>query len=100
MKFVILLVAAVVLVGMLAATWRRLTGKDDAAKPAPKNQSRKNARGQPLAAPTMRACAHCGVHMPETEMLRGDGQFFCSPAHLQAGPRDRTAARGSRDSQL
>lgn len=33
-------------------------------------------------------CAHCGLHLPESEAVRSaDGRDFCSPAHLSAGPR-------------
>ncbi len=33
-------------------------------------------------------CAHCGLHLPESEAVRsGDGRDYCSPAHLTAGPR-------------
>ena len=34
------------------------------------------------------ACAHCGVHLPESECLRDDkARMFCSEAHRIAGPR-------------
>lgn len=36
----------------------------------------------------MARCAHCGLHLPESEAVRGDdGREFCSPAHRSAGPR-------------
>lgn len=34
-------------------------------------------------------CAHCGVHVPETEGVRDGKRFFCSEAHRLAGPRGR-----------
>jgi len=40
-------------------------------------------RGEP-----MRRCAHCGVHLPESEALAAEGRHYCSQAHLAAGPRD------------
>jgi uncharacterized protein len=76
MKFVILLIAVVVLVGMLSASLRRLKG--------PKNK--------PPASPPqgrvedMRACAHCGVHMPARDMVMDGERAYCSPAHRSAGP--------------
>ena len=35
----------------------------------------------------MVACAHCGVHVPESEGLHVGGYFFCSDAHRRLGPR-------------
>lgn len=32
-------------------------------------------------------CAHCGVHVPETEGVRAHGRFYCSAAHRDLGPR-------------
>jgi len=40
----------------------------------------------PDAAPMVR-CAHCGVHLPRTEALESDSQWYCSRAHLEQGPR-------------
>jgi len=40
-------------------------------------------RGEP-----MRRCAHCGVHLPDSEALAAGGLHYCSRAHLDAGPRD------------
>lgn len=34
-------------------------------------------------------CAHCGVHLPESESIQFNGQFFCSQAHIHA-PKDET----------
>ncbi len=31
-------------------------------------------------------CAHCGLHVPETEGLRAQGRFYCSAAHRDLGP--------------
>ena len=32
-------------------------------------------------------CAHCGLHVPESEGVRGAGGFFCSEEHQRLGPR-------------
>ena len=29
-------------------------------------------------------CAHCGIHLPKSEGLSGDGKYFCSEAHYRA----------------
>lgn len=41
------------------------------------------ASGEP-----MRRCAHCGVHLPESEALVAGGRHYCSRPHLEAGPRE------------
>ncbi|MBS0369617.1 MAG: hypothetical protein JSS57_10490 [Proteobacteria bacterium] len=35
----------------------------------------------------MVACAHCGVHVPESEGVTSGGHFFCSEAHRRLGAR-------------
>ncbi len=80
MKFLILLVAVVVLVGMLSASLRRLKGRKPPKGPAPSTD-----RVQ-----AMRACAHCGVHMPTKDMVTQGDQLYCSVAHRDAGPSPGT----------
>lgn len=31
------------------------------------------------------ACAHCGLHVPESEALRLEERFYCCEAHRQLG---------------
>lgn len=48
------------------------------------------ARGpaEPPRAQAMLACAHCGVHVPQGDVLAdAAGRPFCSEAHRLAGPR-------------
>lgn len=46
---------------------------------------RKNAPKQDeSAAEDMVCCAHCGVHLPRSEGIQAQGQFFCSAAHRDA----------------
>ena len=35
----------------------------------------------------MVACAHCGLHVPESESVRSAGEFFCSEEHRRLGVR-------------
>lgn len=35
----------------------------------------------------MVACAHCGLHVPESDCVRGEGQVFCSVEHRRLGVR-------------
>lgn len=29
-------------------------------------------------------CAHCGVHLPRSEAVMSNGEFFCSAEHMKA----------------
>ncbi|MDD3328093.1 MAG: PP0621 family protein [Zoogloea sp.] len=35
----------------------------------------------------MVACAHCGLHVPESEGVRGGSSFYCCDEHRRLGPR-------------
>jgi uncharacterized protein len=39
-------------------------------------------------AETMVTCAHCGVHLPRSDVLAARGLHYCSPAHRDAPPPD------------
>jgi len=42
--------------------------------------------GATAAAPeTMVRCAHCGVHLPRSEALLSNGQFWCCEEHARLG---------------
>ena len=32
-------------------------------------------------------CAHCGLHVPESEAVRGGGSVYCCDEHRRLGPR-------------
>jgi uncharacterized protein len=52
------------------------------------NPSAKSPTAEPAKPQAMLACAHCGVHLPQGEVLAGaDGRPYCSDAHRLAGPR-------------
>jgi uncharacterized protein len=75
---------------MLFRKWQR---ERDAASAEAERQAALQAAprrpGAGNAAPgRMIRCAHCGLHLPESEAVRSpDGRDYCSPAHLGAGPR-------------
>ena len=55
-----------------------------------KNRSQRPVRrssGKPPAPEMMVTCAHCGVHIPQSDSVVDDGRHFCSEAHRQAGKR-------------
>lgn len=50
--------------------------------------TKKPAPAPPPKAADMLACAHCGVHLPQPDVLfDAAGRAFCSQAHRLAGPR-------------
>jgi uncharacterized protein len=72
MKFVLFVLAIVVLLWLLRGAWRRV--------PPP-------SAGAPTPSPVPQqilACAHCGVHLPRDEALPGRGGVFCGEAHRKA----------------
>lgn len=44
----------------------------------------------PAVASPMRACAHCGLHVPESECVRAEGRYFCCQPHRDAWLRNPT----------
>jgi uncharacterized protein len=82
-----LLIFLLALVGIwwLRRTLRRLgEGRDAAAGEPGRRAGQDRAEALPEQ---MRECAHCGVHVPETEGVRDQTGFYCSEAHRRAGPR-------------
>lgn len=75
MKYLVLLIVLAVAIGI----WRSRRAKEDAASPARK--PRASAGPQDV-----RACAHCGVHIPEAEALMLGNQAYCSAEHRRLGP--------------
>ena len=45
--------------------------------------SSRASRAKPAIA-KMVACAHCGVHVPESEAIQDGNRFYCSREHLNA----------------
>lgn len=80
-KILILVFVALVVLWLLLGRRRgdSRPGEPQADKPAAK---------PPLKPQAMLACAHCGVHLPQSDVLAGpDGRPYCSDAHRLAGPR-------------
>lgn len=69
------------LLGLFAVWYLRRT-LEGGGRRRPQDQSAPRAQTE-----TMRECAHCGIHVPESEAERDGEHFYCSPAHRRAGPR-------------
>ncbi len=77
----------VTLVALLAA---RMIAHKAANRSAGKKTAWSNKRNQPIASETMVQCAHCGVHLPQSEALMVEGNAWCSQDHARLGVRDRS----------
>lgn len=54
-----------------------------------KRQAARDQEGAPqreMPAEKMVSCAHCRVHLPESEGIAENGQVYCCDAHRLAGP--------------
>jgi uncharacterized protein len=50
-----------------------------------RQQRKPQAPSQPPAGPqTMLPCAHCGLHIPDSEAVTGKQGLYCSDAHRQS----------------
>ncbi|MBT0962102.1 PP0621 family protein [Denitromonas iodatirespirans] len=71
----------VFLLVLFAIYWgRRLLSKP---KVPPQDRAR-GAAPQTQASARMLSCRHCGVHVPESEGVRRDGEFYCCEEHARA----------------
>lgn len=48
------------------------------------NASRKNS----VNGEVMVQCKHCGIHLPQSDSIQSNGQFYCSQAHIDAPSDD------------
>ena len=75
-----LLVLLVVALGIWSLV-SRLRGPDRDAAADPK---RRKPAGKPPV--EMVRCAHCGLHLADTDAVADSGQHYCSEAHRRLGP--------------
>ena len=80
MKIVIVLLALLLLVWLLLGSARRRAKESRRDAPPPSAKPEGQIEG-------MVACAHCGVHLPASLALLGQGRPYCSAAHRDGGPR-------------
>lgn len=60
--------------------WRKLGG-------AASKRDEPASRRAEISAEKVFPCAHCGVHVPESEGVRANGRFYCSEAHRRLAER-------------
>jgi uncharacterized protein len=76
MKFVIVVLAVVLLAWLLFGRSRR----PEPPRRRPDPASREAVEG-------MVRCAHCGVHLPASEAVATGALHYCSDAHRERGPQ-------------
>jgi uncharacterized protein len=72
-KFVVLLLVAV-------AVWFLLKGFRKPSSPPPPRRPAETLSGE-----SMVVCAHCGVHLPQSDATASGERFFCSEEHRRLG---------------
>lgn len=77
MKFLLFLVAVLVLLWLLRGSWRRVRRPPSASPPPSAGDT-----PQPML-----RCAQCGLHLPRDEALPGRGGVFCGDAHRETFER-------------
>lgn len=68
------------LLGVIWWVWKKRNTHLPPGNPAPRDP----------APEKMVTCAHCGVHLPESDALLEGGRAYCNVAHRNAGPADKT----------
>ncbi|MCP5019044.1 MAG: hypothetical protein GY938_27760 [Ketobacter sp.] len=68
---IVRLIIFIALVSLLILVYRKFTANKQATPPE-------------ADAASMRKCAQCGIHLPESEACTENGKFFCSDTHRQA----------------
>jgi uncharacterized protein len=71
MKYLLIVLVVVAVIWMLRGN-RRKGGNAAPRPPAPPPA---------VSHEPMVACAHCGLHLPQSEAVSGQGQWFCGDAH-------------------
>ena len=78
-KIVIVLIALALLVWLVLGSTRRRAKEARRQRPAA-------AEAQPgTKVEGMVACAHCGIHLPASQALLGQGRPYCSAEHRDSG---------------
>lgn len=52
-----------------------------------KTQATPSRPAEPLDSQLMVRCAHCGVHLPQSEAYFDGAHTYCSEGHMKAGPK-------------
>lgn len=82
MRNLLLFVLLLIAIFYIRRALRRTPGRGNGGP----GRSEGSAR-EALQAERMVACAHCGLHVPESESVQADGVHYCSGEHRRLGAR-------------
>jgi len=80
-KIVIVLVALALLVWLVLGSTRRRAKEARPRDPAAAAEAKPATKVEGMV-----ACAHCGVHLPASQALLGQGRPYCCVEHRDGGP--------------
>jgi len=84
MKYLLVLAVIVVAIWL----WRKARREELQSRTPPPAPPPAPAPGTIAPPQAMLRCAHCGLHLPAADAVRGpDGAAYCSAAHLKAATR-------------
>lgn len=78
---------AIIILGALMAA--RLIAHRSAARTLTKNKPGASQQNEKSTTEQMVRCAHCGIHMPQSEAMLIEGQTWCSQEHARLGAKER-----------
>ena len=83
-----------ILILLFIVVWwaQRALQRFGAAARARRERMKQKGRSREQIPERILSCAHCGLHVPESEGVIGEGRFFCCDAH-----RRRALGRDSED---
>lgn len=82
MRNLLIFILALIVIWWVRRALQRL--QDGRARDRERSHRRRDA-GAPAQPEPMRACAHCGLHVPESEGVRDGDTFFCCDEHRRLG---------------
>lgn len=68
------------ILAIIAVLWAAARGQRESPNPTARSKPAKTRLQK------MVACAHCGVHLPESDALRDGQRCYCCAAHRDQGP--------------
>lgn len=73
---------------------RRERSRSEPASASAARASSSRARGRTFSGEPIVACAHCGLFVPQSDVVRDGERVYCSAAHRDADRATRRAAAG------
>lgn len=78
----------IIILGALLAA--RIIAHRSAARTLTKNKPGATKQDEKSVTEQMVRCAHCGIHMPQSDAMLIEGLTWCSQEHARLGVRERS----------